>query len=93
MFDLGQATGFITLQAAALGLVTHQMAGFDKNVARQALGIPEEFDIGSVMAIGYQGEPSVLPNERMVQQETAPRTRKSLSEIVLGAWDEPAKLS
>jgi nitroreductase len=93
VFDLGAATGFVTLQAAAIGLATHQMAGFDKNAARKALEIPEDFDIGSVMALGYRGEPSALTNEQMVQQETSPRTRKPLSEIVLTAWGEPAELS
>ena len=92
LFDLGSASGFITLQAAALGLATHQMAGYNQNAARKALGIPEEFDLGSVMALGYQGEPSALPNEQMISQETSPRARKPLSEIVLGAWGEPAKL-
>jgi nitroreductase len=92
LYDLGTATGYITLQAAALGLATHQMAGFDRNAARTALGIPEEFEIGSVMAVGYQGDPSTLPNEKMIGQETAPRTRKPLSEFVLDAWDQPAKL-
>jgi nitroreductase len=92
LFDLGSAKGFITLQAAALGLITHQMGGFDKNAARNALGIPEEFDIGSVMALGYQAEPSALTSEQMLNQEISPRTRKPLSEIVLGAWNEPAQL-
>lgn len=68
------------------------MGGFDKNTAREALGIPEEFDIGSVMALGYQGEPSALTNEKLLKMELSPRTRKPLSEIVLGAWDEPAQL-
>lgn len=92
VFDLGAASGFITLQAAALGLATHQMAGFDKDVARKALDIPDEFDLGSVMALGYQGEPSGLTNAQMLNQEVAPRTRKPLSEIVLSAWDEAAQL-
>ena len=92
LYDLGAATGFITLQAAALGLVTHQMAGYDKHAARKALEIPEEFDLGSVMALGYQGEPSTLTNEKMLEQETLPRSRKPLNEIVLGAWGQPAQL-
>ncbi len=92
LFDLGAASAFITLQAAELGLATHQMAGYDKDVARKALQIPDEFDLGSVMALGYQGEPSSLTNEQMLKQEISPRTRKSLSEIVLSAWGEPAKL-
>jgi nitroreductase len=91
VFDLGAASGFITLEAAAIGLHTHQMAGFDKEVARKSFQIPDEFEIGSVMALGYQGEPSALKNEQMVSQETAPRTRKELSEIVFSAWETPAE--
>jgi nitroreductase len=89
--DLGAAAGFITLQAAELGLATHQMAGFDQEGARKAFGIPEEYAIGSVMALGYPGEPSELP-PGLAAQETAPRTRKPLSEIVFSAWGEPANL-
>ena len=92
LFDLGAASGFITLQARVLGLATHQMGGFDKAIARDALGIPEEFEIGSVMALGYQGEPSALQNEQLIAQETSPRTRRALGEIVLSAWGEAAKL-
>ncbi|HUB31334.1 MAG TPA: nitroreductase family protein [Terracidiphilus sp.] len=91
-FDLGAASGFITLQAAALGLHTHQMAGFDHDAARRAFQIPEEYVLGSVIALGYQGEPSALSKEQMVAQETAPRSRKSLSEIVFSAWGKPATL-
>jgi nitroreductase len=92
LYDLGAATGFVTLQATALGLSTHQMGGFDQAVARKSLEIPDEFDIGSVMALGYQGEPASLTNSRMLEQETSPRTRKPLAEFVLTAWGEPAKL-
>ena len=92
IFDLGAASGFITLQAAALGIRTHQMAGFDRAIARLNLGIPDDFELGSVMALGYQGEPSALPTPKMLAQEIAPRTRRPLSEIVLGAWGEPANL-
>jgi hypothetical protein len=45
------------------------------------------------MALGYQGEPSALPNAKLLDSETSPRSRKPLSEIVLAAWGEPAQLS
>jgi hypothetical protein len=48
--------------------------------------------IGAVIALGYQGEPSALADPHQLEQETTPRTRKSLSEFVLSAWDEPANL-
>ena len=91
-YDLGAATALLTVQAAALGLATHQMGGFDHEAARHALEIPDDFLIGSVTALGYLGEPATLANERMIAQEVAPRTRRPLSEIVLSAWGEPARL-
>lgn len=91
LFDLGSATGAITLEAAALGIATHQMGGFDQDVARKALGIPEEYALGSVMAMGYVGDPSALP-EKYATMETAPRSRKPLSEVAFSAWDQPADL-
>jgi nitroreductase len=91
LFDLGQATGAITLQAQALGIATHQMGGFDHNLARQALGIPEDFAIGSVMALGYAGDPSALP-EQYAKMELSPRSRKPLGEVALSAWNEPLNL-
>jgi nitroreductase len=93
LFDLGAASALVTLQAAALGLATHQMAGFDRDAARKTFAIPDEYAIGSVMALGYQGEPSALPSEKLIQMETSPRSRKPLSEIILEAWGVPAKLA
>lgn len=89
--DLGAADGFITLQAASMGIFTHQMAGFDQAKAREAFGIPEMYAIGSVMALGYQGDLSVL-GEPYQGQEQSPRSRKPLSEIVLSTWDHAADL-
>ena len=93
LYDLGAATAFLILQATAMGLVTHQMAGFDQDATRKGLGIPEEYALGSVMALGYQDEPATLPSDKLIETETAPRTRKALSEFVLTAWGEPANLA
>lgn len=92
LYDLGAAASYLTLQAAALGLTAHQMAGFDSAAARQAFEIPEDYVFGSVIALGYQGEPSALPHPDMTAQEVAPRTRKPLSEFVLSSWKTPANL-
>lgn len=91
-YDLGAASSHLTLQAAALGLSTHQMGGFDPEAARKSFEIPEDYLIGAVIALGYQGEPADLPNPRFVDQEVAPRQRKPLSAFVFSAWDTPAKL-
>jgi nitroreductase len=92
LYDLGAASSYLTLEAAALGMVTHQMGGFDHESARQVLEIPETYALGAVIALGYQGEPSALTNEQLREREHAPRDRKPLSELVFSAWGEPAEL-
>src|ERR1700735_4128101 len=42
LYDTGAAASYLTLQAAHMGLVAHQMGGYDKEKARAAFGIPEE---------------------------------------------------
>jgi nitroreductase len=87
-YDLGAASAYLTLQATALGLNTHQMAGFDREKARALLEIPEGYEFGSVIALGYQDEPETLKNEELVKRETAPRHRKPLSEFVFAEWGQ-----
>jgi nitroreductase len=92
LYDLGAAASYLTLQAAALGLAAHQMGGFSEAAARQAFEITDEYLLGAVIALGYQGEPAALDNQQLIASETSPRTRKPLSEFVLSAWNEPADL-
>jgi nitroreductase len=92
LYDLGAATAYLTLQAAALGLSTHQMAGFDESIARKNFALSEDFALGAVIALGYQGEPAALTNEQMLAQEVAPRQRKPLKDFVFSSWDSPADL-
>ena len=92
LYDLGAAAATLKLQASALSLRTHSMAGFDHAAARQIFQIPDDYLLGAVIALGYQGEPSALVNEKLVVQETTPRTRNPLSEFVLDEWGTPANL-
>jgi nitroreductase len=92
LYDLGAATSYLTLEAAELGLVTHQMAGFDHEALRQGLAIPENYALGCVVALGYQGEPSALRNETLIEREHLPRERKPLNELVFSSWGEAARL-
>jgi nitroreductase len=93
LYDLGASAAILTLQAAALGLATHQMAGVDHAKAREVFSIPEEYHVGAAIALGYQGEPATLPSEQMLKQEVAPRSRKELNEFVLSGWGEALHLS
>ncbi len=90
LFDLGGATSYLTLQAAELGLTTHQIGGFDRDAVRNALAIPAEYELGTIIALGYQGEPADLGDQTLIQRETSTRTRKPLAEIVFSEWGKTA---
>ena len=92
VYDLGQAAVSLVIQATALGLATHSMAGFDHEAARKAFNLTEEYALGAVIAIGYQDDPSAIANEQMLQREIAPRERKPLGEIALTALGKPFEI-
>ncbi len=91
LYDTGAATAYLMLQAFALGVHSHSMGGFDEQKVRTALGIPEDYEMGAVTALGYPGDGSELP-EAVRQMSSGPRTRKTLHEIVLADWNTPAVL-
>jgi nitroreductase len=92
LYDLGQAVSQLIIQASALGLMAHSMGGFEHDAARQAFELNEDYAIGAVTALGYQAEPGALANEKLIERELAPRSRKPLSEIALTALGTPLAL-
>ena len=92
MHDTGQALANFFLQARALGLYGHGMGGFDRERARQELAIPDDFEVGAAVALGYLGSPDELP-EKYREMELAPRRRKAIDEIAFGSsWASPLTL-
>jgi nitroreductase len=87
--DTGAAMATFVLQITALGLHAHSMAGFDHQKAKAAFHIPDDFDTVAVTAVGYLGDPELLPEE-MRKSEVAPRERKDLKEFVFSDWEKPA---
>lgn len=53
-YDTGAAAFSMMLKATSLGLMAHQMGGFDAQKIRSEFSIPEGHEPISVMAIGYQ---------------------------------------
>jgi nitroreductase len=92
LYDLGAAASYLQLQATALGLSIHQMAGYDQAAARTAFAIPDDFVLGAVIALGYQGEPAALSQQQLIAMEVSPRQRKPLKDFVFSSWDSPADL-
>ena len=92
LHDVGLAVQNLIVQATALDLHAHQMAGFDKEAARQAFHIPDTHQPVTVTAIGYLGDPKNLTDE-LRERELAPRERRPLRDYVYGgAWGEPSPL-
>jgi len=83
--DVGLATGNLMTQAAALGLVTGPMGGFDPTAAREKLHIPEGWEPVAVIALGYAADANANSDARYAK----PRERKPLAEMVFGGdWGE-----
>jgi nitroreductase len=74
LYDLGGANAILSLQAVHLGLQGRQMAGYDREKAVSLLNIPDEFEPGVFIAIGYPGNADQLP-EPLRTKESAPRER------------------
>ena len=84
--DVGQAAAQLALQATALGLAVHQMAGFDRDLAQRVYAIPSNCEPVAAIAVGHPGDPQTLPDE-LRDRERASRTRRPQSEFVFcGTW-------
>jgi nitroreductase len=78
--DLGAANENMFLESFNQGIIMHEMGGFDREKAREVFNIPDEYEIGIMIAIGYQDSHEILP-ERFREKINSPRKRKPLSEI------------
>jgi nitroreductase len=89
LHDTGMAVENLVLQATALGLSAHQMAGFDVEKARADLKIPSGYEPVAMIAVGYQGDLNSLP-DRLRERELQPRSRQPISEWTFsGQWGDP----
>jgi nitroreductase len=90
-YDTGMAVENLVLQATALGLSAHQMAGFDVEKARADLKIPSGYEPVAMIAVGYPGDLASLP-DRLRERELQPRSRRPISEWTFsGQWGEPLR--
>ncbi|MBW3599013.1 MAG: nitroreductase family protein [Planctomycetes bacterium] len=90
--DVGLAAGNFTVQATALGLAVHQMAGVELAKAKAAYQIPDTHDPYTGIALGYAGDPALAEEQKLGERDQSPRPRKPLSEIVFqGRWGATAK--
>ncbi len=88
-YGLGLAVQNLVLQAVELGLVTHQIGGFDHDAVAQAFALPSDVVPVVVVAVGKLGDVAVLPEDLQARERRA-RVRKPLDETVFtGTWGQP----
>lgn len=88
-YDTGAAAENLCLQAADLGLMAHQMGGFNGDAARNTFAIPEQFTLMAMVAIGYAGDANQLSDD-LKARELAARKRKPVADLFFdSAWNNP----
>lgn len=69
-FDCGLAAGFLILRATELGLVAHPIAGYSPKKTKEILGIPEEYQVITLIIVGKHSEEiSPVLSEKQVEWE------------------------
>ena len=81
MFDTGMAAALLLLKATEMGLLTHPIAGFNKEMVKEVLGLSEQHTIITLIGIGKRSDDLGALNENHRERETSPRIRKPLEEI------------
>ena len=80
-FDAGAAWAHLALQATRLGLQAHGMVGFDMERAFAELNVPQGYRVECAIAVGRQGDKSVLPEGLQAREQ--PSGREPLTTTVL----------
>lgn len=86
-FDAGTSWGYLLLEAQRRGIITHAMAGFNANLARETYAIPEDHTIICAVALGYYGNINDLDPDLQTREHPSPRL--STEEIIYKELDHP----
>ncbi|MER7607993.1 nitroreductase family protein [Nocardioides sp. NPDC127503] len=88
-YDLGQAAAHLTVQAASLGLSSHQFAGFDHDAVAATFGVPDWWKVMTGIAVGRHGDPTEV-DPRDAEREERERIRRPLEETAFAdKWGTP----
>lgn len=88
-YDTGAAAENLCLQAASMGLMAHQMGGFNADVVRESFAIPAQYIPMAMISVGYPADIASLEGE-VLSRETEARSRRPLNELFFANhWDKP----
>ncbi len=87
-YDTGAAAENLCLQAASMGLMAHQMGGFNADLTREKFNIPVQFTPMTMICVGVPADIATLTGDTLMR-ETATRSRRLLGELVFsGVWGQ-----
>lgn len=90
-YDTGAAAENLCLQASSMGLMAHQMGGFDADMTREQFNVPLQYTPMAMVSVGYPVDIATLTGDTL-SRETAERSRKPLSELFFdGSWGQSIK--
>ena len=94
LFDIGMATGFLILRATELGLVAHPIAGYSPRKTREILGIPNDYNIITLVIVGKHSEKiSTVLSEKQVEAEKRRPKRIPLNKFIyINNYEERLKI-
>lgn len=85
-YDTGAATMSLCIQATVLGLMIHQMGGFNAEQVIKSFSIPDQYVAMAMLTVGYQLQKDDIP-DAMIEREMSPRSRNMLGEQFFdGEW-------
>lgn len=94
LFDLGLACQSIILQATELELVAHPIAGFSPVKAKEILGIPDHYNLLTLIIIGKKLEkyPEPYSEEQQKKEINRPQRRKIEQIISIDKYKQALEL-
>ncbi|PCJ32853.1 MAG: nitroreductase [Gammaproteobacteria bacterium] len=88
-YDTGAASISLCLQATSLGLMSHQMGGYDSDKLRLTFSLPDEIECWAMIAIGHPAPLDSLNGEQL-ERELKQRERHPLTDHFFSAqWNQP----
>tara|TARA_R110001606_G_scaffold399222_2_gene582459 strand:+ start:120242 stop:120844 length:603 start_codon:yes stop_codon:yes gene_type:complete len=88
-YDTGAASVSLCVQASAMGLMGHQMGGFDGDKLKAAFAIPEDINLWAMIAIGHPAPLDSLSEEQLEQELKARERRPLATQFYRGDWNIP----
>lgn len=87
LFDCGLTVGQMLLAATEMGIIAHPIAGYKPEIVREALSIPDEYVIITLIICGYPGDDLSLLSEGQLEKEKVRPERKPVNELFFhGVW-------